>query len=74
MMEFDLQGPLPGHLSKKTYLATQTTLVYLIAEHARLTFLGKFSTLLTLIRSCSLNYILFCFHPAPLIGSARLFF
>ena len=37
MMEFDLQGPLPGHLSKKTYLATQTTLVYLIAEHARLT-------------------------------------
>ena len=48
------------------------TLVYLIAEHARLTILGKFSTLLALIRSCSLNYFWLFFHPAPLLGSACL--
>ena len=33
-----------------------TALKYLIAKHARLTFFNIFSTLLALIRSCSLNY------------------
>ena len=38
------------------YKKMQSTLVYLIAEHARLIIFTIFSILLALIRSCSLNY------------------
>ena len=51
-----------------------TTLVYLIAEHARLTILNIFSTLLALNRSCSLNYFEDSIHPARLLGPAGLIF
>ena len=40
------------------------TLKYLINEHARLTISPLFSTLLALIRSCSLNYFSKIFLPA----------
>ena len=40
------------------------TLKYLINEHARLTISPLFSTLLALIRSCSLNYFSKFFLPA----------
>ena len=40
------------------------TLEYLIAEHVLLTFFNIFSTLLALIRSCLLNYLVKNFYPA----------
>ena len=48
------------------------TLVYLFAEHARLTILHIFSILLALNRSCSLNYFEEFFHPACLLHPAHL--
>ena len=51
-----------------------STLVYLIAEHARLTILSFFSTLLPLNRSCSLNHFEDFFHPACLLDPAFLIF
>ena len=56
---------------KNGNLFKNTTLKYLIAEHARLTFFKIFSTLLALIRSCSLNYFHWFFHPALLLHPAH---
>ena len=48
---------------------SRSTLTCLIAEHARLTILENFSSLLALIRHCSLNYFPDIFFPACLLGS-----
>ena len=48
------------------------TLMYLIAEHACLTILSIFSTLLALIRSYLLEYFEGLIHPARLLGPAQL--
>ena len=50
------------------------TLEYIIAEHARLTIFNIFSTLLTLNRSCLLNYFEDFIHPAHLLGTAHFIF
>ena len=56
------------------YTCIATTLEYLIAEHARLTILNIFSTLLALNRSCSLNYFGVFVQPARLLGPALLLY
>ena len=61
------------HLVKKKK-EIAVTLEYLIAEHARLTILNIFSTLLTLNRSCLLNYFEDFIHPAHLLGTAHFIF
>ena len=55
-------------------LSLLSTLEYLIAEHARLTILNIFSTLLALNRSCSLNYFEDFIHPAHLLDPANFIF
>ena len=55
------------YYKKRLSCGCYCTLEYLIAEHARLTILNIFSTLLALNRSGSLNYFEHIFHPAPLI-------
>ena len=66
------------HKAMKSFLPykrpEKCTLVYLIAEHARLTILNIFSTLLALIRSCSLKCFEHSVLPACLLGPACLVF
>ena len=59
-------------LIRDVFDVNQPTLVYLFAEHARLTILHIFSILLALNRSCSLNYFEEFFYPACLLHPAHL--